>query len=282
MEFGFVKCSKEPSVYRKSSDHNLLVVGVYVDDLFVTITSLEIIVRFKEEMSSMFEMSDLAMLSYYLGIKVEQHQRGITLNQSSYALKILEEAGLINCNFVHTPMETELTLSKAENEREIDATVYRKRVGCLRYLLHTRPDLLYCVRILSRSRVPKLISYSDSSHSGDPVDGRSTYGHVFYFGNSLITWCSRKQDVVALSSCEAEFMAGTEAAKQAIWLQDLLAEITGSSFEKVEVEHVAGTNQKADILTKSLGRTKFKEMRELMGVKDLTALEYVGLSLNRA
>ncbi|XP_019098403.1 PREDICTED: uncharacterized protein LOC109131685 [Camelina sativa] len=265
VEFGLDKCSKEPSVYRKNSGQDLLIVGVYVDDLFITGTSLELIKRFKEEMSSIFEMSDLGRLSYYLGIKIEQHQGGITLNQRSYALKILEEAGLQNCNSVHTPMETELTLSRAENEREIDETVYRKRVGCLRYLLHTRPDLSFCVGILSRfmsspreshgvalkqclhylkgtvglglsygrSRVPKLIGYSDSSHNADPIDSRSTYGHIFYFGDSPISWCSRKQDVVAMSSCEAEFMAGTEATKQAIWLQDLLAEITGSLLERV-------------------------------------------------
>lgn len=61
-----------------------------------------------------------------------------------------------------------------------------------------------------------LVGYSDSSHNVDPDDGRSTTGHIFYFGNSLITWCSQKQETVSLSSCEAEFMAGTEAARQAM------------------------------------------------------------------
>ena len=71
-----------------------------------------------------------------------------------------------------------------------------------------------------------LVGYCDSSHNVDQDDGKSTTGHVFYLGESPITWCSQKQDTVALSSCEAEFMAGTEAARQAIWLQDLLGEIS--------------------------------------------------------
>lgn len=192
-------------------------------------------------------MSDLGKLTYYLGIEVCQYEGGITLNQKRYALKILEEAGMSKCNLAHTPMDSGLKLSKSEEEESIDATMFRKNVGCLRYLLHTRPDLSYCVGVLSRymqdpkvshgaamkqclrylkgtttlglkidrsiERVPRLIGYSDSSHNVDKDDGKSTSGHIFYHGDSPISWCSQKQDIVALSSCEAEFMAGTEAAR---------------------------------------------------------------------
>ncbi|KAG7598736.1 Integrase catalytic core [Arabidopsis suecica] len=359
LELQFVKCSKEPTVYRREAKEHLLIIAVYVDDLFVTGTSLEGINSFKAEMSSRFDMSDLGKLSYYLGIEVIQHAGGITLNQNRYALKILEEAGMSDCNMVHTPMDISLKLSKCENEKEVDATAYRKNVGCFRYLLHTRPDLSYCVGILSRymqspreshatamkqclrylkgtttlglffnqcENIPKIVGYSDSSHNVDPDDGRSTAGYVFYLGDSPISWCSQKQETVAMSSCEAEFMGGTEAAKQAIWLQDILSEITGNDCEKVvikidnksaialtknpvfhgrskhihrryhfirecvengqiEVEHVPGSEQKADILTKALGRIKFREMRDLVGVQDLKEIEsklkgeFVGLSL---
>ena len=281
LDLQFTKCSKEPSVYRKNVGAHLLVIAVYVDDLFVTGTSLDTINKFKKEMSSTFEMSDLGKLSYYLGIEVVQHSEGIVLNQAQYALKILEDAGMTNCNPTHTPMDISLKASKSENEKEVDATIYRKNVGCLRYLLHTRPDLSYCVGVLSRYMQspreshaiamkqclrylkgtttlglvynrcvasPKLVGYSDSSHNVDPDDGRSTMGHVFYLGESPISWCSGKQDVVACSSCEAEFMAGTEAAKQAIWLQDLLSEIAGTSCEKVTI---CIDNQSAIALTKN-------------------------------
>ena len=358
MELGYSKCSKEPSVYQKKVNNHTMIIAVYVDDLFVTGTSLELIIRFKKEMSSKFEMSDLGLLSYYLGIEVTQHSEGITLNQSRYALKILEEAGMKDCNPVHVPMDTSFQPSKSESEKEVDAKLYRRNVGCLRYLLHTRPDLSYCVGVLSRymqsPREPhamamkqclrylkgtttlglnykrctkvELSGFSDSSHNVDPDDGRSTAGNVFYLGGSPISWWSKKQDTVAMSSCEAEFMAGTEAAKQAIWLQDLLSEITGNESEKVtifidnksaialtrnpvflgrskhinrryhfirecveneqvEVTHVPSEKQKADILTKALGRIKFKDMRSLIGVQDLKGEyfklkgEIVGVSL---
>lgn len=63
-----------------------------------------------------------------------------------------------------------------------------------------------------RSTKLELVGYSGSSHNVDIDDGKSTAGHVFYFDESSITWCSQKQEIVALSSCEAEFMAATEAA----------------------------------------------------------------------
>lgn len=77
-----------------------------------------------------------------------------------------------------------------------------------------------------------LIGYSDSSHNADADDGRSTTGHIFYFEKCPITWCSQKQETVALSSCEAEVIAATKAAKKSIWLQELLAEVGRRRCEK--------------------------------------------------
>ena len=342
-QLGFSKCSKEPALYRSQEKDQLLLVAVYVDDLLITWTSMDMITEFKRSMSRKFEMSDLGKLTYYLGIEVCQHEQGITLNQERYAKKILSENNMDDCNAVQIPMEQGLQLSKGSNEENISEKEYRRVIGCLRYLLHTRPDLSYSVGVLSRyMQQPKkshgaalkqilrylkgttsyglcfsrgnkgeLRGYSDSSHAVDEDDGRSTAGHVFYLDDSPITWCSTKQETVALSSCEAEFMAATEAAKQAIWLQDLYEEITGQTRERVvvlvdnksalaltrnpvfhgrskhihrryhfirecveqdliEVQHIPRGKQKAAILTKALGRVKHKEMRELMGVQDIS------------
>ncbi|KAI3804384.1 hypothetical protein L1987_25878 [Smallanthus sonchifolius] len=338
----FQRCSKEQSVYRKTCGKHLLILAVYVDDLLITGTSLSIINEFKKGMATKFEMSDLGLLTYYLGIEVSQSDVGITIKQESYAQRILKETGMLTCNPTQVPMEPGTKLSKAKKEDEIDPTQYRKVVGCLRYLLHTRPDMAYSVGVISRymqnpreshgvaikqllrylrgtmgyglryekNGLKHLVGYSDSSHNVDPDDGKSTTGHIFYFASSPITWCSQKQDTVALSSCEAEFMAATAAACQSIWLQELLSEVTGWNQERVtiridnksaialtknpvfhgrskhihtryhfirecvekdqvEVEHVPGEEQKADILTKPLARIKFKEMRSLIGVEDL-------------
>ncbi|KAJ9565938.1 hypothetical protein OSB04_001904 [Centaurea solstitialis] len=264
-EMGFQRCLHESAVYTKVSRGEYIIVAVYVDDLFVTGTCHEITSQFKSMMSSKFEMSDLGLLTYYLGIEVSQENDCVTIKQASYDVKILKEAGMEEYNVAQCPMEPGLKLSKAEDEPEVEATHYRRVVGCLRYLLHTRPDLAYSVGVVSRyMQSPresharavkqilrylrgtisfgiryercdelKLLGYSDSSHNVDADDGRSTTGHIFFLGKSPISWCSQKQDTVALSSCEAEFMAATSAACQAVWLRELLAEVTGLKKQKV-------------------------------------------------
>ncbi|XP_076951988.1 secreted RxLR effector protein 161-like [Bidens hawaiensis] len=79
----------------------------------------------------------------------------------------------------------------------------------------------------------KLVGYSDSSHATDRMDGKSTTGIVFCYGGGPIAWCSQKQNTVALSSCEVEFIAATATACQAIWLKGLLEEITEKSVEAI-------------------------------------------------
>lgn len=106
--------------------------------------------EFKKGISTKFEMSDLGLLTYYLGIKVDQHGEGISLSQERYAKKILEETGMRDCNAVHVPMDSSLKLSKARDEQSIDEREYRRSIVCLRYLLHTRPDLSFSVGVTRR------------------------------------------------------------------------------------------------------------------------------------
>ena len=101
-------------------------------------------------MSSNFEMSDLGLLTYYLGIEVSQEKDSVMIKQENYAMKILKEAGMESCNATQCPMEPGLKLSKAETESEVEATQFRRIVGCLSYLLHTPPDLSYSVGVVSR------------------------------------------------------------------------------------------------------------------------------------
>lgn len=101
----FVRCLKEPSLYRKEKHGYLLIVVVYVDDLLVRGSNLDMIVEFKQDMATMFDMSDLGQLSYHLGIEVIQRKGSIVLSHERYATKIFEEAGLKGCNAVHIPMD---------------------------------------------------------------------------------------------------------------------------------------------------------------------------------
>ena len=109
----FDKCTKEPSLYRLRKDEDLLLVAVYVDDLLITGSKVEMIEEFKRNMSTKFEMTDLGLLTYYLGIEVLQYTGGISIRQESYAKKILEETNMIECNATQIPMDAGLKLSKA-------------------------------------------------------------------------------------------------------------------------------------------------------------------------
>ncbi|KAG6490416.1 hypothetical protein ZIOFF_051712 [Zingiber officinale] len=233
VELGFKKCIQEHAIYTRGEGEASILVGVYVDDLIVTGGSTEKINKFKQQIMTEFEMSDLGLLSYYLGIEVEQQKSRISLRQSAYAKKILSQFKMADCNATKHPMEPKTQLHKDLEGTPVDAMEYRRIVGCLRYLLHTRPDLSYSVGMASRymerptimhHRVVKQIL---SDLAGD-LDGRkSTSGMTFYFNESLVSWNSQKQKTVALSSCEAEFMAATTAACHALWLRSLASELTG-------------------------------------------------------
>lgn len=118
-ELKFIRCSKEPSLYQRKRNEDLLIVAVYVDDLLVTGSDLEMIIEFKKEMSAKFEMSDLGRLTYYLGIEVLQHNDGITLRQERYATKILAETGMSDCNHVHVPMDGSLKYQKGKEKHQM-------------------------------------------------------------------------------------------------------------------------------------------------------------------
>ena len=136
-------------MYRKKDGRNLLIVAIYVDDLFVTGNSVKEIKDFKKDMSKNFEMFDLGLLTYYLGLEVRQSSNCIMINQEAYARRILKEAAMDECNSMCIPIEFGLQLAKGSDESEIDATFYRRRIG-FKYLMHTRPDMAFSVSILSR------------------------------------------------------------------------------------------------------------------------------------
>lgn len=147
---GFQRSIVEHAVYKKGTGASLLLVGVYVDDLIICGPSSRLIAQFKDQMKKVFSMSDLGLLSYYLGMEVKQGKDHITICQKAYAMKILESCNMARCNSVDTPMEERMKLTTAEPGSELDVTRYRSVVGSLRYLVNTRPDIAYAVGVASR------------------------------------------------------------------------------------------------------------------------------------
>ncbi|GJX41925.1 ribonuclease H-like domain, reverse transcriptase, RNA-dependent DNA polymerase [Tanacetum coccineum] len=118
----FKKCALEQAIYTKKSKDSLLLVGVYVDDLIITGTPKKEIDKFKAQMEEKFEMSDLGLLAYYLGIEVTQTKGDISIKQSAYANKILKEAGMLESNETVIPMDPGTRLTKNTEGTLVNST----------------------------------------------------------------------------------------------------------------------------------------------------------------
>ncbi|WVZ94307.1 hypothetical protein U9M48_040213 [Paspalum notatum var. saurae] len=108
------------------------------------------VITFNLEMRMLFHMSNLGLLTYCLGIEVEQGTDSFTLRQSAYAQKLLERTGMAYCGANKTPMDEKIKLSKASSVAKVDATGYRSIVDGLRYLVHTRLNLAFAVGYVSQ------------------------------------------------------------------------------------------------------------------------------------
>lgn len=249
----------EYRVYEHHSGNNIIPACLYVDDILLTGSCPEAVMKFKKTLMNEFEMTDLGKLAYFLGMKVLYSERGIILHKLKYELELLKKFDLQNCKAAVTPSETNNKLDSDSEGEDVDATTFKQMVGSLRYLCNTRLGICFSVGMVSRfMSKPKwshyqaavrilryikgtlkhgilfpsgsmtdseLRSYSDSDWCGDKVDRRSTFGYLFKFLGGPISWCSKKQPVVALSTCEAEYIAGEVAACQAIWLINLLQDL---------------------------------------------------------
>ncbi|WOG92362.1 hypothetical protein DCAR_0311626 [Daucus carota subsp. sativus] len=171
------------------------------------------------------------------------------------------------CKPVSTPAEASIKLRVDSTRESVNPTLFKSLVGSLRYLTFTRPDIMYAVGLVSRymekpkqdhfmaakrilryikgtlnhglfythSQDSKLVGYSDSDYGGDLDDGKSTSGYAFHIGSAIFSWSSKKQQTVALSTCEAEYIAAAGAACQAIWLSYILGELNLVKEEPVTI-----------------------------------------------
>ncbi|PKI32749.1 hypothetical protein CRG98_046862 [Punica granatum] len=177
-------------------------------------------------------------------MEIQQGNHGVFACQRKYLKEILKRFGMEECKSVSTPMNLKEKLQKGDGVEATDATTYRSLIGRLMYLTVTRPDIKFTVSALSRfmncaselhmmaaKRVVrylkgtatfgikfsrgnqfKLSGFTNSDWANCVDDMRSASGYCFTLGSWCFSWSSKKQEVVAQSTAEAEFMAASGVA----------------------------------------------------------------------
>lgn len=253
-EYDFTQCLSDYSLFTMEHGLECLHVIVCVDDLIISGNTTALIQSFKDYLSQCFHMKDLRISKYFLGIKLARSPTGIYLCQQKYVLDILKDTGLLAAKPVTFPIEQNhrLALDKSDYMREVPA--YKRLVGRLIYLSNTRPDLSYAIHILSQfmhkprsahwEAALRVLHYlkgtvghgillradtdltvtvwCDADWAGCPVTRRSLTGWFIQLGGSSISWKTKTQKMVSLSSAEAEYRAMTFTLKDILWLRALL------------------------------------------------------------
>ena len=256
-KYGFKQSNSDHTLFLKRRNGLITCLIIYVDDMIITGNDEEEMTRLKVNLFKEFEMKDLGRLKYFLGIEVLRSRQGIFICQKKYVLDLLAETGMIDCKPVDTPMMVNQKLYMEENAKLADKGKYQRIVGKLIYLSHTRPDITYAVGVVSQfmhqpqvthmEAVWRIIRYlkgtpghgvlfktnghletqvyTDADWAGDKGNWRSTSGYFTLVGGNLVTWRSKKQKVVALSSAEAEFRGIARGLAEILWIRKLLTEI---------------------------------------------------------
>lgn len=247
---GFTQNKTDKCLYTKTDNESVCHLLVHVDDLLVAYNDEKLAEEAMTQVGMCFELKDLGEVRHYLGINVERSDGVFRISQEAYVDKIIKEAGLEDAKISRIPVDT--GYFKQEGKLLPTNAEYRQLIGMLLYLAtHTRPDIAASISILSKrvesprdndlNEVRRIIRYlkgtrslklelnapdeneelyahSDSNWGEDGVDRKSTTGFIVSANQGTIAWMSRKQDIVALSSCEAEYVALTETTKELIWL----------------------------------------------------------------
>lgn len=258
-EQGFESLDADASVFHKKG----VIIAIYVDDLLITGKDRTEIDALNKALHSRFQMTDLGPVGFYLGMTVtrDRANRILRLGQKSYISKLLQDFGMEECKGQDTPMDvsSKNLVPAPEGYKAPAATIsqYQSLIGSLMYaMLGSRPDIAFAVSMVSRfasnptdehlaaakrilrylkstidyeltykGDLQALTGYSDADYAGDRDTRRSTGGFLFHVGSGIISWSSKRQSTVSLSSCESELKAETQAAKEAVWLHGWLKEI---------------------------------------------------------
>ena len=263
-DIGFSVSQADPGVFIAKIGEDILILAVHVDDCVFTGSSASLIEEYKEKINSCYAFTDLGPINWLLGIRVTRNraERTISLSQTAYIDSILSRFALADAKPCTSPMVPGFVYTKdhspssPEEAAQMKKTPYREAIGSLMYVaVATRPDIAFAVSALSQflsnpgrahweavKRVFKYLSgtktleltYGGERHGLEgytDADGatqehrHAMSGYAFLIDGGAVSWSSRKQELVTLSTAEAEYVAATHAAKEAIWLRKLVGEL---------------------------------------------------------
>ncbi|XP_028051866.1 uncharacterized protein LOC114256413 [Camellia sinensis] len=213
----FTSSSYDSALFVRTTPNGTTLLLLYVDDMIIIGDDVAGILSLKQFFNRQFEMKDLGSLNYFLRLEISHDSTSYYLSQAKYASNLLARAGLTDCKTTSIPIDPQTRLTPLDGDLLSNATLYRQLVGNLVYLTVTHPDVAYDVHLVSQHMFHglhhsthsslKLRVFSDTDWVGDPTNRRSTTGFCFFLGDSLLTWCSKKQSLTAHSSTEAEYRA---------------------------------------------------------------------------
>jgi len=252
MKLGFTRSEADPNLYFKVEDDKPLILVLYVDDLSVTGAN-PLIHKYKREMASEFEMNDL-------GLEVWQKPREIFLSQGKYVVNILERFGMMDCKPVTTlRILTSRSYMVVMSNPTWEMPLSFKNSFALMFLVNLRPNIYFAVNIVSSYLVEphwidarnllrclqdtishglrytvgdvRILGYTDVDWAGSVVDRKSTSRYCFTLGSASISWMSRKQKLVALSTTETGYIVASITSCEAVWLRKLFSELFGFTLD---------------------------------------------------
>ncbi|KAM2020888.1 hypothetical protein ACFX16_042974 [Malus domestica] len=256
-KYGYQQGNADHTLLIKRRGGKVTLLIIYVDDMVVTCDDTEEMERLHEYLSSEFEMKDLGGLKYFLGIEVARSRDGIYLSQRKYVLDLLSETGMLACKPAETPIVRNYHLAVYPDQVPANRERYQRLVGRLIYLSLTRPDITYAISVVSQfmhspsedhmAAVMRILSYlkgapgkglifrkhghleikgyTDADWAGNITDRHSTSGYFTFVAGNIVTWRSKKQNVVARSTAEAEYRGMAHGICELLWLRILLTEI---------------------------------------------------------
>jgi hypothetical protein len=172
---GFSKSYADPNLYYKVLNDTPVILLLYVDDLFLT--GAKPLIQCKRELAFEFNMKNLDLMHYYLGLEVWQKHGEIFLGQGKYVVKILQKFGMMDCKSMATPIMTDLKKLRDSNSDPIHSSLYRQLISSLMYLVNTRSDICFSMNTLSQFQVePRHEHWIAAKHILRYLRGMLNYG----------------------------------------------------------------------------------------------------------